>query len=581
VNPAARDEDCRRQALARYAVLDTPPDRGFDEIAELARSLTGSAAAAIGFLDQDRVWFKSAVGFDLQACPRQAFPADRVVGGPQPVADAQPAGGTGDRVITVHRPFTLAGEQYTFCAAAPIVTGEGYLLGELLVLDRETGDLTQAQRAGLVVLARQVQRGLELRRTLLSYHAVVDGVGHVVFQTDEWHRLVSVTPTWSRLTGYGVIRSLSQPLLDYVHGGDREQVAQQLAGLDRAHSARTFECRLLRLLGGDVAVEVIARPLIDEGGQRRGLVGVIADITERRARAVEAEHAQKLEALGRLSAGLAHEINTPIQFVSDNTHFLSDSYEALLTLVATYRSVLTGHCLDGQPNHGGAGHTVRREEIIRQAEAQADIDYISQEIPEAIEQSLDGLARVSTLVRAMRVFSHAGDDLQAPADLNEALRAAVTIAESQIKAVADIECELADLPPVVCSIGDLNQVFLNLLINAVDAITDTGVRGTITLGTRVEGDEAVVTFTDTGPGIPEELRLRIFEPFFTTKPVGRGTGQGLALARAVVHDRHGGRITVTSQPGQGSTFTVRLPVAGRRTGSEGAPARSDDHQSST
>lgn len=541
-------EGRRRRALARYAVLDTPEDPAFDDLAELARTLTGAAASGIGLVDGERIWFKAARGIGVRECVGSALPA---CPGPEPAV-------VGERVV-------LGDAVFSTWAGAPLTTSEGYVLGQLFVLDPVvdpvTADLAPERRHALGALARQVQVSLELRRTLFSYHAVVDGVGHVVFQVDEAERLVSVTPTWSRLTGFGVVRSLGRPLTEFVHVDDRDEVTRRLAGLAGTGASRAtaaFECRLLRLAGGDVPVEVIARPMVDESGRLRGLVGVIADISDRRAREVEVQHAQKLEALGRLSAGLAHEINTPIQFVGDNTRFLADAYRAFVRLAEVSREI--------QGRQGTPDLPIRCRDChlaLDRAESEADLDFLGEEIPAAIEQSLEGLNRVRTLVRAMRTFSHPGEDNQAPADLHEALTSAVTVARSQVAKVADIVCDFADLPPVICSIGDLNQVFLNLLLNAADAIAESGRRGTLTIATRLDGDQALVCFSDTGVGIPEDLRLRIFEPFFTTKRVGSGTGQGLAMARAVVHDKHGGRITVASAVGEGSTFTIALPVGGR------------------
>jgi PAS domain S-box-containing protein len=535
--PASPNEEARLRALARYAILDTQPDAAFDDLRCLAQRVSDSSVGAIAFFDRDRVWFKSLAGFELTECPRDALlelgstTMRARLGGPfQHLAD-------GGRV-----------------ACVPFVTDDGYALGCLIVADPAPGDMEPERLNDLAAIARQIVRLLEQRRTLLSYHTVIDGVGNVVFHLDEDGRLVSLTPTWSSLTGFSVVRSVGQRLSAFVHEDDRARVSAALA---TAHttSAAPIECRLCRLTEDDVAVEVAYRPLVDEDGRGLGLVGVIADITERQAREVEAQHLQKLEALGRLSAGLAHEINTPIQFVGDNARFLAESYEAMLKLVLTYRRILD--------TSSGAISWYERQELVQEAEAEADVDYLAEEVPTAVRQSLEGVERVASLVRAMKTFSHPGTSGQAPADLNEALRATMTVARNQIRYVADPVLDLGDLPPVVCNIADLNQVFLNMVVNAADAIQEKGDHGTITVVSRRDGDEVMITISDTGAGIARDLQRRIFEPFFTTKKVGRGTGQGLALARAVICDQHGGTLTLTSEPGVGTTFTIRLPIVGR------------------
>jgi signal transduction histidine kinase len=172
----------------------------------------------------------------------------------------------------------------------------------------------------------------------------------------------------------------------------------------------------------------------------------------------------------------------------------------------------------------------------------------------------------------MKTFAHPDAGQAAAADLNEALRNTLVVARNEIKYVAEVEAEYGELPQVVCHIGDLNQVFLNLLVNAAQAIEDAFggdaaegyVKGTISVRTRAEGDSVVVSISDTGCGIPEEFQTRVFDPFFTTKTVGRGSGQGLAIARSIVVDKHGGELTLESEPGKGTTFHIRLPAAGRR-----------------
>ncbi|MEV4639850.1 ATP-binding protein [Actinoplanes sp. NPDC049548] len=291
------------------------------------------------------------------------------------------------------------------------------------------------------------------------------------------------------------------------------------------------------------------------GAGSQGRLVTFRDVTETRRAQLAAHHDQKLESLGRLSAGLAHEINTPIQFVGDNTRFLADAYQDIAQLLMVYRECMA-------PDLGEVAWDERTARA-RAAEDKADVEYLIAEIPVAVKQTLEGVERVASLVRAMKSFSYKDTAEQSYADLNEAIRTTLTVARNEVKYVADVELDLAELPEVLCHRGDLNQVFLNLLVNAADAMEGRGERGRITIGTRLDGPDVVITFADDGSGIPEHIRQSIFDPFFTTKGVGKGTGQGLALARAVL-DRHGGSIDVQSVPGEGTTFTLRLPVDGRQ-----------------
>ncbi len=195
---------------------------------------------------------------------------------------------------------------------------------------------------------------------------------------------------------------------------------------------------------------------------------------------------------------------------------------------------------------------------------ETDCAYLLEEIPKALEQTLDGVTRVATIVRAMKEFAHPESKEMAAADLNRALTSTLTVARNELKYVADVETDFGELPPVVCNLGDLNQVFLNLLVNAAHAISDivkdTGEKGKIRVRTVAEGRMVLIAISDTGGGIPEAIQTRVYDPFFTTKEVGRGTGQGLAIARSVVVDHHKGSLTFESEVGKGTTFFVRLPL---------------------
>jgi PAS domain S-box-containing protein len=549
----ARDAP-RQRALGRYVVLDSPREEMFDDLARLAQQLGGTAVAGICLVEGTRGWFKALVGLDLVECRVAETPFAHHLTDTDTDVIVVPDAALDERFAGLG--WVTGEPRARFYAGAPLITADGYILGSIFCMDpRPRWGLADGGQA-LAALARQVVALLELRRTQLSYHTVVDGAGHVVFHLDTQHRLLSVTPTWARLTGYGVIRSLGRSLASFAHPEDRDRLAARLETTGRDGKASPVEWRLPTLLGQDVPVEMFAQPLLDELGRPVGLVGVLSDITERKARQIESQHVSKMESLGQMSAGLAHEINTPIQFVGDNTRFLAESCETMLTLLLAYRGVL-------DPD-SAAMPWPERQQALQRAEDEADIDYLAAEIPSAVAQSLEGVERVASIVRAMKTFTHPGQDEQAAADLNEALHATATVARSQVKYVADVELDLGELPSVTCNIGELNQVFLNLIVNAADAIEETGTRGTIRVRTRADGDHAVVEVSDTGTGISDELRLKIFEPFFTTKEVGRGTGQGLALASAVIRDRHAGSISVASTRGAGSTFTIRLPIRGAR-----------------
>lgn len=285
-------------------------------------------------------------------------------------------------------------------------------------------------------------------------------------------------------------------------------------------------------------------------------VAVAQDMTERNRLEIELRHSQKLEAVGSLAAGIAHEINTPIQFVGDNNRFLRDASTGLIQVLEKYRRLRERAADDP------ALQELAQE--VAEAEKAVDIDYLVEEIPKAIAQSLDGVTRVATLVRAMKEFAHPDQKEKAAANINEALVSTLTVARNELKYVAEVETDFGDLPLIFCNISELNQVFLNLLVNAAHAIADakqrTGVKGVIHIRTSLEEDTVLISIADTGRGIPENVRDKVFDPFFTTKEIGRGSGQGLAIAHSVVVQRHGGTLTFTSEVGKGTTFYVRLPL---------------------
>ncbi len=275
---------------------------------------------------------------------------------------------------------------------------------------------------------------------------------------------------------------------------------------------------------------------------------------------VELRHAQKLEALGQLAAGIAHEISTPVQFVGDSVSFLRGALGDLEAFADAVRKL-------ANETEARSAEDVRAD--LRKIVETSDVNYLIDRVPRAVDRVVDGLGRVSSIVRAMKDFSHPDQREKLPTDLNEAVERALVITRGEYKHVAEVRLDFMELPRVVCHVGDIQQVLVNLIINASHAIEagigDRGSRGRIDIKTSVESQAdgtpfAVIAIADDGGGIPLEVQPRVFEAFFTTKELGRGTGQGLAISRSIVVDRHGGSIDFVSKPGTGTTFFVRLPA---------------------
>jgi two-component system, NtrC family, sensor kinase len=283
-----------------------------------------------------------------------------------------------------------------------------------------------------------------------------------------------------------------------------------------------------------------------------------ADITERRHLEEQLRQAQKLEAIGQLAAGIAHEINTPTQYVGDNATFLKESWSAFSQIARAAQRL-------AQESRSGS-ITAEATAQLDQCLTEADVDYLLEEIPRAIDQSLEGVQRVAQIVRAMKEFSHPGAEEKSALDINRAIETTITVTRGEWKYVSEVDTQLdPHLPLVHCHAGEFGQVILNLLINAAHAIRQvvgdgSNGKGKIVIRTRGDQNWVEISIQDTGCGIPEKIQSRIFEPFFTTKPVGQGTGQGLALAHAVIVRKHGGRIWFETAVGKGTTFFLSLPV---------------------
>jgi two-component system NtrC family sensor kinase len=281
------------------------------------------------------------------------------------------------------------------------------------------------------------------------------------------------------------------------------------------------------------------------------------EMKERRLLESQLVQAQKLESIGQLAAGIAHEINTPIQYVGDSVEFVRSAVTDIEGLLGHYRQAL-----EALVGNDPAGEILAS---AKAAERAIDLDFLHDEIPRAFKRTLDGIERVANITRAMKEFSFPGVHEHIHTDIVRALETTLVVASNEYKRVATVDTQFGDLPLVKCNISELNQVFLNLIVNAAHAIETSGKAidtGKISIRASATDGTLEVAIGDNGCGIPAEIANKVFDPFFTTKEVGRGTGQGLSIAYGTVVTRHGGTLSFESEVGRGTTFFVRIPIEG-------------------
>ena len=397
-----------------------------------------------------------------------------------------------------------------------------------------------------------------LREAERKYRGIFDQAIVGIFQSTPEGRFLSVNPSMASTYGYTSPEEMIESITNisrqfYVNPKHRDEF---MSSLNKLGGVQTFECEAFRKDGSKIWVTITVRAIFQDGVVVR-FEGMTEDVTERKSLRDQLFQAQKLESVGQLAAGIAHEINTPTQYIGDNVRFLKDSFQDIIGLLGSYERLLvaaTANALTGEMVHE-----------VTAAVERTDAAYLVLEIPKAIDQTLEGITRVSTLVSAMKEFSHPGTKEKTPLDLNHAIENTITVARNEWKYVADLETDFDPLLPLVsCHPGEFNQVILNLIVNAAHAIAgvvakDGSGRGTIKVQTRNCPAWVEIRIQDTGGGIPETVQARIFDPFFTTKEIGKGTGQGLAIARSVVVDKHGGSIDFETEVGTGTTFVIRLP----------------------
>ncbi|MCG7904688.1 MAG: ATP-binding protein [Candidatus Thiodiazotropha weberae] len=339
-----------------------------------------------------------------------------------------------------------------------------------------------------------------------------------------------------------------------------EQISNEIeTNLSNSMKSERFDSRFKQQNGSNRLLSICVTPYNDSIGHSDGYLLIADDVTEQKQLESEIQQAQKLQSIGQLAAGIAHEINTPIQYVGDNVRFLRDAFEEISEIIDSQHDLVER----ARTNNIAVEQIDQLDEQIDEV----DLEYLQEEIPKSIQQTLDGVDRVATIVRAMKEFSHPGSDEKTLTDINKAIESTLTVARNVWKYHAEVSLDLQPaLPQVPCIPGPVNEVLLNIIVNAAHAIAEkvgeSGELGNIAIATESTNDWCVIRISDSGSGIPEDARHHVFDPFFTTKEVGKGTGQGLSLSHKIIVDQHDGELSFETELGVGTTFIIKLPITG-------------------
>ncbi len=422
--------------------------------------------------------------------------------------------------------------------------------GEILYYEGTIDDITERKRAEEAILESE-ERFRAIASTAKDAIIVMDSKGCVSY----WNPAAELIFGYSRQEAIGrqMYKSIAQE--EYFKAYLKMFAAVVKTGERRA-VGRILERDAIRKDGKEFPVEISVSGVHIKG--QLHFVEIIRDVSERKQIEVQLRQSQKMEAIGSLAAGIAHEINTPAQYVGGNLEFLEDAFNRLNAIMENYNRIVEAVKTDSVT-----------PTLVVETEATSkdmNIEFIKEEIPSAIQEAKEGIARLTKIVSAMKDLAHPGEGKKSDIDINKAIESTITVSRNEWKYVADMQTDFdPDLPPVPCLPGEFSQAILNIIVNAAHAIDDMvskgeGIKGTITISTRRNGDWIEIRISDTGSGIPEKIRLRIFDPFFTTREVGKGTGQGLAIAHSAIVDKNNGTITFETEVDKGTTFIIRLPL---------------------
>lgn len=400
----------------------------------------------------------------------------------------------------------------------------------------------------------------ELRKTQHFLRKIIDNDPNLIFVKDHQSRFLMVNQAVADLYGTSIETMIGKSDADFID--DPEEVKKIFSDdqlvLKNLQEKFIYEEKITDCHGVERWLQTVKRPLpLGEDG-KLCVLGIATDLTERKILEGQLRHSQKMESVGQLAAGIAHEINTPMQYVSDNTRFAYDSLDDINLVLNRYKKLLKA-----------VKKGTVTPELLREIEEEIDgkdIEYLMDEIPDALKQSIEGINRIGKIVQSMRTFSHPGVARKIWADLNKAIEGTLAVTHNEWRYVAELETNFDEkLPPVPCLLDEFNQVILNIILNASQAIAEivgdgSRGKGKITVSTERTIDSHVeIRISDTGGGIMPEVQSRIFDPFFTTKEFGKGTGQGLSISHNIIVKKHNGQLDFETRPGIGTTFIIRLP----------------------
>jgi two-component system NtrC family sensor kinase len=447
--------------------------------------------------------------------------------------------GRTDKILVLKKPF----DEIEVIQFANSLSEKRRLLEQSKLLISELRNVVQARETELVDAHKDSD-------------VLIDSLSNVLVNVDEQWIVSRWNHVAAGLFGIQPLDAIGKKLQELPIAWTDWSIIETALSNSFVKQTKPFEVKFVDSSGAAKTLETTACPILHEATPNARLI-LGTDVTLQKSMQSQLDQALRMESVGQLAAGVAHEINTPMQYIGDNVRFVSKSLEKLAPILECLHLLVDPEVSDEQ--------LIELRKTIPETIKPSKVKSSLKEIPEALSDSIEGVVAVSKIVAAMKEFSHPGTDEKSQVCVNHILASTITVAKNEWKYVADVETDFeADLIKIDGLPSELNQAFLNIIVNAAHAIGDRitskeMLKGLIRISTRSAGNRVLATIQDNGGGIPGHARGKVFEPFFTTKGVGKGTGQGLAIAYRVLVQKHGGKISFNVEEGVGTTFNIELP----------------------